>query len=390
MKNKNNKNNIAEFNLLQGGKGYLEDFISEIVEILEDTELELVNLQMDPENKDCINSIYYNFNAIKGLSGLIDKPLCNKTAVLTEELLDIVRKNNVPVSRNIINYVLDSVKIIRKFCTETTVETNEAETHIQNLAMSVKTLLKDYQETDFEEDIFYRKDPLNEPALREKETDAQDIIKGIRMHKIRNIQSSDQYVKIPLEKLDQIIDIIQKVEKIHSSVKNEAALRFGSNDSLTVESTRSYYLINDVKNILKELRMVTFQQAFQKLTRSVCSFIEENHLEVKFSTMGENVEADKEFADKIATPLGELIKLVLSKSDTGPKNNRTNNVEVLAYEENGLVHIDIISDMALDPAELKRDPGYTEVLEKLNSLSCRTTLEYDPEGRIKLSVTSTK
>ena len=49
------------------------------------------------------------------------------------------------------------------------------------------------------------------------------------------------------------------------------------------ESTKSYYLINDVKNILKELRMVTFQQAFQKLTRSVCSFIEENHLEVKFS-----------------------------------------------------------------------------------------------------------
>lgn len=390
MKNKSNYENVSEFNILQANKGYLEDFKSEIIEILEDTELELVNLQMDPENRDCINSICYNFNAIKGLSGLIDKPLCNKIAVLTEELLHLVRKYNVPVTRNIINDVLDSANIIKKFCTEQEIKTADTETHIENLSMSVKTLLKDYQEPDYEADAFYTRERFDEPVLREKKADAQDIIKGIRMQKIRNNHTNDQYVRIPLERLDQIIDIIQRVEKIHNSVKNEAALRFGSNDSLTVESTKSYYLINDVKNILKELRMVTFQQAFQKLTRSVCSFIEENHLEVKFSTMGENVEADKEFADKIAEPLGELIKLMLAKADTSNKIKMTNNIEVQAYEENGIIHIDIISDIATDSAELKCQPEYMEVLEKLNSFSCRIALEHDAEGRIILSVTSTK
>ena len=64
--------------------------------------------------------------------------------------------------------------------------------------------------------------------------------------------------------------------------------------------------------------------------------------------MGENVEADKEFADKIAEPLGELIKLMLAKADTSNKIKMTNNIEVQAYEENGIIHIDIISDIATD------------------------------------------
>lgn len=48
--------------------------------------------------------------------------------------------------------------------------------------------------------------------------------------------------------------------------------------------------------------MVTLQQTFQKLTRLACTIIEENHLEVMFSTMGENIEVDKEIADKIVSP----------------------------------------------------------------------------------------
>jgi chemotaxis protein histidine kinase CheA len=150
------------------------------------------------------------------------------------------------------------------------------------------------------EDILKKQNSANgrmkfgEIVLREKKVDASDIIKAIRMQKIRNTGTMDQYVKIPLERLDQIIGIIQNVSSIYDSVKAEATLRFGSNDALTIGSTKAYNLINDVRSILKELRMVTLQQAFQKLTRSVCSIIEENHLEVMFSTMGENIEIDKE------------------------------------------------------------------------------------------------
>ena len=97
--------------------------------------------------------------------------------------------------------------------------------------MSVKTLLKDYQEPDYEADAFYTRERFDEPVLR-KRSRCTGYYKRHPDAKIRNNHTNDQYVRIPLERLDQIIDIIQRVEKIHNSVKNEAALRFGSNDRL--------------------------------------------------------------------------------------------------------------------------------------------------------------
>ena len=107
---------------------------------------------------------------------------------------------------------------------------------------------------------------LGEAVLREKEVDASDIIKAIRMQRMRNITSTDEYVKIPLERMDQIIVIIENACSIYDSIKDEAILRFGSNDTLAMKSSKAYNNILDTCNILKELRMVTLQQAFQKLT----------------------------------------------------------------------------------------------------------------------------
>ena len=118
--------------------------------------------------------------------------------------------------------------------------------------------------------------------------------------------------------------------------------------------------------------MVTLQQAFQKLTRLVCSIIEENHLEVMFSTLGENIEVDKEIADRIALPLGDLIWLLLEKAyNNNGANKRIGSIEVVAYEGNNSVHIDITGDAVTDLDELKSDNKYTENMQKLSYLKCK-------------------
>ena len=223
----------------------------------------------------------------------------------------------------------------------------------------------------------YGKMKFGEIVLREKKVDASEIIKAIRMQKVRNTSTVDQYVKIPLERLDQIIGLIQNVSAIYDSVKDEAVLRFGSNDALTIESSKAYHLINDVRSILKELRMVTLQQAFQKLTRSACSIIEENHLEVMFSTMGENIEVDKEVADRLALPLGDLVRLLLEKAytDPGQKDQKIGNIEVVAYEEINNVHIDITGDVTADLEDLRQDQRYIEASRRLSTMKCRLSLD---------------
>ena len=58
----------------------MEDFLGEILEILDEIELELVNLEMDPGNKESLNSIYCSFHTIRGLSGLLNNVTSTKIA----------------------------------------------------------------------------------------------------------------------------------------------------------------------------------------------------------------------------------------------------------------------------------------------------------------------
>jgi two-component system chemotaxis sensor kinase CheA len=416
---KDEKDGIATVpGLSEISKSYMEDFLTEIREIIEDIELELVNLEMDPGSMDSINSIYCSFHTIRGLTGLINDETSTKIAVASEELLEAVRKYSAIASKNIINLILDSVGFIKKLCTHHASVSDQrfpgqVERHIMNLKKSKEDILLEarqplekeskigeilVQEGALDrsqvEDVLkkqtslYNKMKFGEIVLREKKVDASDIIKAIRMQKVRNTGSVDQYVKIPLERLDQIISIIQNVSSIYDSVKDEAVLRFGSNDALTIETTKAYHLLHDVRNILKELRMVTLQQAFQKLTRSACSIIEENQLEVMFSTMGENIEVDKEIADRLALPLGDLVRILLEKAygESEERSKRIGNIEVVAYEEGNTVHIDITGDAVIDVDELRMDPRYNEIGQRLNALRCRLNAD-DMNGEgIRMSI----
>lgn len=424
MKTKDDKEiTLAVPGLSEISNSYMEDFLGEIREILEDIELELVNLEMDPGNKESINSIYCSFHTIRGLAGLLNDVTCTKIVVATEELLEAVRKYCPVISKSLINIILDSISFIKKInynpqAIEDSKISGEVGRHIKSLQVNKDDILLEVRQPleresrigeilvregamaqSEVEDILKKqsntKMKFGEIVLREKKVNASDIIKAIRMQKVRNTGTVDQYVKIPLERLDQIIGIIQNVSSIYDSVKDEAVLRFGSNDALTIESTKAYHLITDIKNILKELRMVTLQQAFQKLTRSVCSIIEENHLEVMFSTLGENIEVDKEVADKIALPLGNLIRLLLEKAysdndeteNNKSKEKRIGNIEVVAYEESNTIHIDITGDSLIDLEELKTDMRYIDNIQKLAALSCRTEVDdLNAEG-VRISIT---
>ena len=398
--------------LAEISKSYMDDFINEIKEILEDIELELVNLEVDPGNGDYLNSIYCGFHTIRGLTGLLSDNMSGRVAIASEDLLEALRKYSAAAGKSAINLVLDSVKFIRKMYIQIDIVKDtkflgEVEQHISNLRKLKDDIILEVRqpmeretkigEILVEEGAMQRSDvedvlkrqsgqlgrmKFGEIVLREKKVDASDIIKAIRMQKVRNTGSVDQYVKIPLERLDQIIGIINNIGGIYDSVRDEAVLRFGSNDALTMETSKAYHMINDMKNILKELRMVTLQQAFQKLTRSACSIIEENHLEVMFSTMGENIEVDKEIADKIVSPLGELIKLLLEKAYTeADDEKRIGSIEVVAYEEANTVHIDITGDAMVDIEEFRSDIRYMEISSRISTLCCRLTIDdMDQEG----------
>jgi len=417
-------NGVREVNsevpgLAEISRSYMNDFIAEIREILEKIEIELVDLEVDPDNPDHLNTVYNSFNTIRGLAGLLHDPVSIRIAAASGELLETLQKYGASASKSAINLLLFSVRFIRKICEDgdevkDTLFMGEVEQHISNIRKLREDIILEIRQpagrdtrigeilvaegaierSDVEEILkkqssVFNKMKFGEIVLKEKKVDVSDIIKAIRMQKIRNAGTADQYVKIPLERLDQIIGIINNIGNIFDSIKGEAVLRFGSNDALTIDASKAFNMVQDVRSILRELRMVTLQQTFQKLTRLACTIIEENHLEVMFSTMGENIEVDKEIADKIVSPLGELIKLLLEKAYTEQDAaRRIGSIEVVAYEESGTVHIGITGDQVVDIEEFKSDTRFMEVASRLSILECRLVMDdMDGEGtRITIAI----
>lgn len=349
----------------------VSDFIREIIAILDSIELELVNIEVDPENPAYLDAVYRGFQSIKGLAGFLEDDGASGILEHTGELLETCRKFNITITRSITNILLQSILFLRRICNNRKILTDikfqgEVGQHIDNIIQMKDGIMleikqpvkppenrigeilaedgiikqKDIEYVLEKQSSIYQNMKFGEIALRERKVDASGLIKAIRAQKIRN-ESSEQYVQIPIKRLDQVLQIVNRLGVILNNLHNETVLRFGSNDSATSESKQAKVILSDIQEILRELRLVTFKQSFQKLTRAVRAMIEEKGIDVIFSTIGENVEVNKEISDEIIIPLAKIIEFMLESISSDSCKKKIDNIKVTAYKEKESVIVEI-------------------------------------------------
>lgn len=89
-------NGVREVNsevpgLAEISRSYMNDFIAEIREILEKIEIELVDLEVDPDNPDHLNTVYNSFNTIRGLAGLLHDPVSIRIVAASGSFLKLCK-----------------------------------------------------------------------------------------------------------------------------------------------------------------------------------------------------------------------------------------------------------------------------------------------------------
>jgi two-component system chemotaxis sensor kinase CheA len=393
--------------LTEISKGYSDDFIEEIRQILGEIELALVNLEMEPTNKAFLNNVYRSFHTIHGLTGLLDEQVSGQITSASEDLLETLRKYTNGLDSAAVNILLQSVRFIRNICMDSSVLydsrfSGEIAQHLSNIHQIRDDILLEARQPLEREtrigEILIREGALDkaevdellkkqsarpdkmkfgEMVLREKKVDATEIIKAIRMQKIRGTTAPDQYVRIPLERLDQIITLINNVNSTYDGIRDEAVLRFGSNDIFTLGSGKATQMMREIKRVLLELRMVTLHSTFQKLTRTVCSLIEEKHLQIMFSTMGESIEVDKEAADRIVQPLAEIARMMIDHAvrKENDEELKLHSIEVVAYDEGQDIRIDVVGDCKIDILHIKQDKVYSDLVQRIGYMQGRLVFD---------------
>jgi len=103
----------AEIDEMQD-ESLLRDFIVEGLEYIDEIEVNLLNLEQDPEDFDCVNAIFRPFHSIKGVAGFLNLETIRDLAHTLENLLDKVRSKELSVSSRLIDIILDGSDVLKK------------------------------------------------------------------------------------------------------------------------------------------------------------------------------------------------------------------------------------------------------------------------------------
>jgi len=84
----------------------LQDFITETEEHLEEMENNLLRLELDPHNKEILNEIFRSAHTIKGSAEYVGVEKIAELSHRLENLLDMLRRGNRPLSKDIIDTLM--------------------------------------------------------------------------------------------------------------------------------------------------------------------------------------------------------------------------------------------------------------------------------------------
>jgi Chemotaxis protein histidine kinase and related kinases len=381
---------------------FLNDFLVETKEHIENIEMSVLALETDPSNTELINSLFRSFHTIKGLAGFVNQDLVRRIAHQTETQLDKCRKGEAQVSKGFVDLVLASSDLLKKICENLDLNHESkfmqlVEQHLERMAsggnLSEPGLEnngnQDYQAIKIDKigEILIGQglDPnavdellvkqadhpelkLGQLAVKEKKVDPQDVIQSLRIQeKASNIlNSGNGYTRVSALKIDNLVDMIGELVIIQSQIEQDAVKRLGTNDSLVTNLLRMEKISKDIQNISMSLRMVSLKSTFQKISRIGRDTIAELGKNVNLEITGEETEIDRGVAERILDPLVHLVKNAIShgienESERPAKGKSIQGqVKINAYSKRGNVYIEITDDgSGIDPEKV-----YQKAVEK--------------------------
>lgn len=364
---------------------FLNDFLVETKEHIENIEMNVLALETDPSNMELIHGLFREFHTIKGLAGFVNQNVIREIAHQTETKLDDCRKEKIQVNKAIIDLILASSDYIKMICDNLSLNRDQGflnSVAIQLEALKHKTmdLCEVQPETDtaaesqakpsskigeilmqqgidketiselLDKQGEYPGLKLGQVAVKEKKAEARDIIQSLRAQEQISKGSDGGYTRVSTAKVDNMVDLIGELVIVQSQIEGDIVKRFSSNDVLVTKLNRAQKLSKDIQTISMSLRMVSLKSTFQKTYRIARDAIIELGKNVSLEFHGEETEIDRAVTDQLLDPLLHLVKNAISHG-IEPEQERIargkpvqGQIKIKAYGKRGNVYIEISDD----------------------------------------------
>jgi len=362
------------------------DFISEALEHLQTIELQIINLEQSPEDKECINSIFRPFHTIKGVSGFLNLKEINQFSHAMESLLDEARNGRLGIHQGIIDFILEAVDFLKNMILELKEQLKSSQ--IRPPSVDLKPYLQKIEqlrkgeivsgeeapETDerpplgeilsqkgivSQEDIqealkVQREEKtgqkIGEILIRENKVKPREIVEALRDQKKNPDQVAEGTVKVDTGKMDSLVDMIGELVIAQTLVAQNPVFSSLRDPKLNRDFSHLKTIATDLQRVSMALRMVPIRQTFQKMIRLVRDLAKKSNKKVDLVMSGEETEIDRNMVETIYDPLVHMIRNSVDHGIEPPAGRleagkpETGQVFLRAFQKGGYIVIEIEDD----------------------------------------------
>jgi two-component system chemotaxis sensor kinase CheA len=355
----------------------LSDFITESRDHIHNAECLLLELEADQGKTEHLNSIFRACHTIKGVASFLSLKDVASLAHAIENLMDLTRQEKITLNSGLIDLLLGSMDCLKEFIAH--IESyikgkpyKKPENYFSIMerlsnAISEKTGLQKKLIGEILIEKGHISEGMLENALQiqkqgdkrkigqilvqennvseKKINDALNIQKGIRLPK--NVEET---VRVPVARLDQLIDAIGEAVIAQSMVTADPAVKGSASQSLHTKINQANMIMRQIQELSMSMRMVSVKSTFQKMARLVRDLSKKSGKQVEFLMEGEDTEIDKIVVEHIGDPLIHMIRNSIDHGIETVAEREANGkspvacITLKAYHKAGNVFIEIWDD----------------------------------------------
>jgi len=381
----------------------LKDFIAEGLEYISEIEVNILNLEQSPEDKDYINAVFRPFHSIKGVASFLNLNDIRDIAHQLENLLDRARSGELSVSSVLIDVILDGSDILKEMIESLNEvldgsriqplkpDLSELKSRIQNIDSQVEEkgevkkvgtilvedgviteeVLEDALQTAKEEPP----QKIGETLVRKGDASTKQVAQALRKqgHQIADAST----IRVDVRKLDDLIDMIGELVITQAMIKQNPSVTDTTDRKLIGDISQLASITSELQRTSTSLRMIPIKQTFQRMSRLVRDLTKNAGKIVAVEMEGEDTEIDRNMIDEIYNPLVHMVRNSVDHGIETPENRvkagkpEKGLIQLKAYHKGGNIVIEISDDgkglnkdklvqKALDKELIKSSDGLSE------------------------------
>jgi two-component system, chemotaxis family, sensor kinase CheA len=284
----------------------LKEFMAESRELLEISEAALLALEGNPDDLECVNTVFRSFHTIKGTSGFLGLQTVSELAHLAESLLSRIRKKEIRLVGGYADLALRSLDILKKILESVEYALRGEVLKIPDGYEDLKRTLSDPEGAGVSEKI----PVVNSCNCRElcnpDKTEPQSAEK--KEASLKRSAEFEQSIRVNTNRLDRLIDMVGELVIAQSMVAQDRRLLDADFHELLRKVTQAGKIVRELQDLSMSMRMVPLRGTFQKMHRVVRDLSRKSGKMVELMIDDAETEIDRHMVDILNDVLVHMVR----------------------------------------------------------------------------------